>query len=1137
MPAGPASQGDPEPPTTGLPGGPATNGHRPSSAKLRIPAPPAWDLDRPAAIRRLEGITRHRLTTIVGGAGFGKSTMLAAGVRGRSVAWYTLDQGDRRLTTIIGGLVAALRGIRPDAAEALGRLLLHGRGDEGDSDEIERARSGAAIVSDVLAEHPGERSILVFDDFDEIEGATASTRFVEALIRLAPPDLHVVVASRRPVTFAVDRLRGQGQLLEIDDEVLAFSEAEVRTLLDRIVGPDGAEQAGIIHAATDGWPAAVVLAAQAIHDTPVGRRATALRRLQHPEGPLFAYIAREALARESDETIAWLRVAAQFERFSPDLLEAVGVGVSLDGMAHGERPSVFLQHVPDEPGWYRLHGLVREYVVARLPVPERELREIQLQAGAWFEAHGMVDEALQAYAAVGDAASVSRLLRERGGALLQEGSVDRIVSAEASLSDDLRGPGSERLYGDALLTQGDWSGALAAYNRAGGGAASLDAGLAWRIGLMHYLRGDLQRAASTFELAEADGAAPADEALVLAWDASVSWLRGDADRTREVAGRSIEIAGRTGDDRALAAAHMALALVAILDGDMARSEEEHRTARLHAERAGDVLQLIRVLDNLGDHLLEQGRYAEALADLDGAVRLAEAVGFAAYQALALANRGQAQMELGHLDEAISDFRASKAIYQRLGSSWVAYAIVREARIHLLRGDLALARAAYEDAIRIAGGTGDRQILLPALVGLALTIVADDPGRARELVDRAMESGHGVTPMMAMVGAARVALAVGDRETAMRHADAAIEAGWARRDRPHLARALEVRASVTAGDDPAAAMADLDRARTIWAECGSPTGEAWNVLARAGVLGGAERAAAAREAEARFLALGARGMATRARTMAELAEATARPPIAIEALGAFRVLRDGQPVAVAEWQSKKARDLLKMLVARRGRPVARESLIEALWPDQDPGPLGNRFSVALTTVRTILDPARSFPADHFVLSDNSAVGLDLEHVELDLIRFLAEVEAGRRHERAGREAEAVEHFRVAAALYGGDFLEEDPFEDWSVAARDETQAAYLSVIRFLADASAATGDDAAATGFYLRILERDAYDEAAHLGLVGVLLAAGRHGEARRRYGVYQARMEEIGVEATPFPAPVAAGRQAAAIVAQHPAPA
>src|SRR5262245_50232351 len=57
-------------------------------------------------------------------------------------------------------------------------------------------------------------------------------------------------------------------------------------------------------------------------------------------------------------------------------------------------------------------------------------------------------------------------------------------------------------------------------------------------------------------------------------------------------------------------------------------------------------------------------------------------------------------------------------------------------------------------------------------------------------------------------------------------------------------------------------------------------------------------------------------------------ATARalaPQVAIGSLGAFRLFRDGVPVPATAWQSKKARTLLKILVARRGRSTPRELL--------------------------------------------------------------------------------------------------------------------------------------------------------------------------------------------------------------------
>jgi len=62
-----------------------------------------------------------------------------------------------------------------------------------------------------------------------------------------------------------------------------------------------------------------------------------------------------------------------------------------------------------------------------------------------------------------------------------------------------------------------------------------------------------------------------------------------------------------------------------------------------------------------------------------------------------------------------------------------------------------------------------------------------------------------------------------------------------------------------------------------------------------------------------------------------------------------------------------------------------------------------------------------------------------------------------------------------------------------------------------------GDHDAAVRCYLKILAKDTFDEEAHLGLVAILQREGRHGEARRQYRAYTARMVELQVPAAPFP--------------------
>jgi DNA-binding SARP family transcriptional activator len=154
---------------------------------------------------------------------------------------------------------------------------------------------------------------------------------------------------------------------------------------------------------------------------------------------------------------------------------------------------------------------------------------------------------------------------------------------------------------------------------------------------------------------------------------------------------------------------------------------------------------------------------------------------------------------------------------------------------------------------------------------------------------------------------------------------------------------------------------------------------------------------------------------------------------------------------------------------------------------------------------VLDPERTFPSDHFVVATGGAVTLRLEHVQVDVEQFLALAESG--------AAAAAER------LYSGDYLEEDLYEDWAPPLRDEVRNVYVTLVRSLARDAAERGDADAAVHYLQRVLGRDPYDEDAHLTLVTTLLAAGRHGEARRRYLAYSARMGDIGVEPAPFPAP------------------
>ncbi len=552
-------------------------------------------------------------------------------------------------------------------------------------------------------------------------------------------------------------------------------------------------------------------------------------------------------------------------------------------------------------------------------------------------------------------------------------------------------------------------------------------------------------------------------------------------------------ATRTGDPRALAVTHTVLAMLAALDGDRRANDLHYLRALDHAIRGRDVLTQIRIRANRGSRFIEEGSYGAALEELDEAIRLAEMTGFAIFQALALSNRGEALWRLGRFDDARADLEQARAMYQGLDSAMVAYPLGHLGDVYRDRGDRAMARAQYEEALSIAERSGDLQGLVPALAGLARVLAAEEPDRARSLAARAVALGPALARVAALLAQARVALQAGDRSLATTATSEAAALARGRRDRAGLAEALELEAALATG--PSQTVSRLQEARAIWHDLGAVVAEARVEVALDAARGAASPSSPS--AQAAHAVLAAAG-ATVPQPAGNPAAGAAWPATEIRSLGGFSVLHAGAPVPIATWGSRRARDLVKILVARRGQRVPREQLMEVLWPDEDPTRTARRLSVMISTARNVLDPDRSADPVGWIAADRDAVWLALPAAAIDIERFMAGAVDG-------LDASATDPMRAQRALeqaeaaYRGDFLEDDPYADWAVPLREEAKATYLRVALALARLWSDHGDAEAAIRYLRRALEREPYDEHAHLLLATQLVAAGRPAEARRTY--------------------------------------
>jgi DNA-binding SARP family transcriptional activator len=475
--------------------------------------------------------------------------------------------------------------------------------------------------------------------------------------------------------------------------------------------------------------------------------------------------------------------------------------------------------------------------------------------------------------------------------------------------------------------------------------------------------------------------------------------------------------------------------------------------------------------------------------------------------MALCNAGAALQYLGRLDDALDRFERAVAVEHRVGSAWLAWPLGDVGNVQRIRGRTHLARAAYEEAIRISSDSGDRYGLVPALAGLALTVADSEPATAAAAARRALEHAAGPMVVKARLALGHAVRGAGDRTGAAAIAQEAVAEARLHRDRPRLAEALELLGTVAA--DPAAGRRAWTEALQIWRDLGA-------VLAAdrvAALIGARPDADAAERLAARLAAdrLTAAWVPVPSATGAEAPSPTVR----IRALGRFTVVVDGRLLPASVWQSRKARDLLRILVARRGRPVPREELGVLLWGDDDPGKVSHRLSVALSTVRSVLDPARSLAPDHYLIADTGALAVDLTRVVVDVEQFLSDAEHGFRLRDRDETSQARAVLTAAEQAYTGDFLEDEPFDETSAALREAARATYLRVLRVLVELHRRAGDVDECVRHLHRILAKDPYDEQCHRDLTEILEASGAHGEARRARQRYEAAMRDLAMPAFP----------------------
>ena len=249
------------------------------------------------------------------------------------------------------------------------------------------------------------------------------------------------------------------------------------------------------------------------------------------------------------------------------------------------------------------------------------------------------------------------------------------------------------------------------------------------------------------------------------------------------------------------------------------------------------------------------------------------------------------------------------------------------------------------------------------------------------------------------------------------------------------------------------------------------------------------------------------------TVAQVGEASdALPALYITCFCHFEVRRLGQPIVLCSNRNGQA--ILRYLVAQPEHRATMDTLLAAMWLEDEPGVAHHKLQVAVSALRRSLNHGYVKDAGGgYILCKNGVYELNpLIPLQTDVDEFLEYYQAGR---QSSGSTMAV-YYERACDLYTGPFLSEDLYADWSFMQREQLNQVYLAMCSMLAEyyLEACRYEDA--TRWTIAILKENRCDEAAHRQLMRIYAAQGRRSEALRQYRQCERILaEELSVHPMP----------------------
>src|SRR5712692_2291123 len=1075
--------------------------------KIVAPVLPSTILHRESLVTRLrESVTagqfslegggaHHKLILLCAPAGYGKTTLLADFARSTGIpcCWYFLDQNDTDRYTFLSGLLTCIRHRFPGFGAALDPLLTLSIGEASAVDPEDDTHHFEAFVDALVSALGTEITqgfALLLCNYHEVDKSQAITNLIDRLLQKMPPQCVLIIESRATPSIEFASLLAYRQAIGLGSTMLRMNAEEILALA-RVQGvtPPSRSEAEQLARTFDGWVAGILLGTR-LGDAELLQTSTrtgilqGLPSMRVEREKLFAYLVNEIFQRQP-AVYAFLKEAAILERMIPAQCDVLlGITNSSEHLVHLVRQGMFVSCSDDgsEP-IYTCHPVLRELLCDELRHQSLErFVELHRRAAELFAASHDYDKAISHALAADDSHGAARLIiqaheqiatRERAEVLLHW--IDALPRTIVESYPQLL-----LIRASIYIIRNEYYQAfplleLASYALRTKPRLVIDTNDLPRLQTeILILRSKVLFQAGQYQEAQrlcqqVLEATPMDEVAMRAESHArfgmCANLLGDIPSSIEHLQKALQLWGRHNVQNQTADAHSVLAISYNQVGNFILAE--HHLSRpitccdhLHDEK-GKVNNLIR----MAIHKQRQGAFAEAEAILTQILPTARnAPGFEREESYILVNLGSVYQDEERYDQSLKILEEGLGLTRQLRDNYLTNCcLCYLAMTYLLMGDASTATLLLSETNLPAHGEG---------IGYEQAIHDLTYGTILLHQKRYDESCTFFTPLEASL-----------KKTGLKRELLRVEVGLgacqlAQRNKAEAIHQLDEITSILENQDYgqlillalhrhpalqklAKTLPELEDLRTL--------------LHIEPSVQESEEAPPPKPA-----------------APAPLRATTIESKLKIQAFGEPAVFLDGGPIT--RWRMARAMELFFFLLDS-GRPMRKEQIITALWPQVD--------DQIIQTFHSTIYYLRKALNESYVVSHGGTYSLDLSShdnnmMQYDVALFKKQYAQAKQFLASENDEEAKAALLTMVELYQGDYVQ--PFySDWCSFRRDELRRIYLEARNLLAHIAWRQEEFDESAIHWQHMLAMDNWIEEAHYGLMRYYIRTGKRGLALRQY--------------------------------------